>query len=190
MKTAVKNMLGQGTNLMRLFSLNREFSNELHKFLYPPEAQEYNETSLTISKKDFPYFLREETIQVEKVALIFKLKDGVENSTFNDYQFSISKDDIEKVPSLTLKVEEEKPEAEEGKTDAVDSPKFGGLPWGESEGISPSADGEGEWQLKTKAIPATDNEATRSLLNEVEIKAIEDIYLLFYYTIKEETNGD
>jgi hypothetical protein len=62
--------------LMRLFSLKQEFPNQLHQFLNPPAGETSHETTLTITKKHFPYFLKDECIKVTGVTLFLKPKDN------------------------------------------------------------------------------------------------------------------
>lgn len=79
-----------GSNdLMRLFSMKREFSNNLHKFLHPPAAGSGYETTLNITKKHFPYFLHDKSIAVkeEEIEVFLKLKDELQ---LQPVEFSIT----------------------------------------------------------------------------------------------------
>jgi hypothetical protein len=64
--------------LMRLFSLKQEFPNQLHQFLNPPAGETSHKITLTITKKHFPYFLKDECIDVTGVTLFLKPKDNTE----------------------------------------------------------------------------------------------------------------
>ena len=70
----------QEKGLMRLFSMKREFSNNLHKFLHPPVADGEYESTLNITKKHFPYFLHDKSIvvQEQEIDVFLKLKDELQ----------------------------------------------------------------------------------------------------------------
>ena len=98
-----------GSNdLMRLFSMKREFSNNLHKFLHPPAADSGYETTLNITKKHFPYFLHDKPIAVkeEEIEVFLKLKDELQlqpvefsiTGNVDDGEWILSSGDVELIP--------------------------------------------------------------------------------------------
>jgi hypothetical protein len=72
----------QGAGLQRLVSLRREFPNELHRLIFPPQGQD-QATELRMSKRYFPYFLKDRELTVTRIELFLKPKDG-ETVAFDD----------------------------------------------------------------------------------------------------------
>jgi len=98
----------ESNDLMRLFSMKREFSNNLHKFLHPPAANSGYETTLNITKKHFPYFLHDKPIAVkeEEIEVFLKLKDELQlqpvefsiTGNVDDGEWILSSGDVELLP--------------------------------------------------------------------------------------------
>ncbi|MEN8249898.1 MAG: neuraminidase-like domain-containing protein [Bacteroidota bacterium] len=91
-ETEIENSLieyAESNDLMRLFSMKREFSNNLHKFLHPLAANGGYETTLNITMKHFPYFLHDKTIvvQEQEIEVFLKLKDELQ---LQPVEFSIT----------------------------------------------------------------------------------------------------
>jgi hypothetical protein len=89
----LKDAKGNGIGLMRLFSLKQEFPNQLHQFLSEPTGENPHSTTLTIAKKHFPYFLKNEIIEIQEVQLVLKLKDSdsIESLMINDNNVKLNK---------------------------------------------------------------------------------------------------
>ncbi len=68
-------LAGEGAGLQRLISLKREFPNELHQFLFPAQGQN-QATELPMSKRYFPYFVKDRELTVSRIDLFLKPKDG------------------------------------------------------------------------------------------------------------------
>jgi hypothetical protein len=73
--TWLDELADQGGGLQRLISLEREFPNELHQFLFPAQGQNLA-TELRMSKRYFPYFVKDRELTVSRIDLFLKPKDG------------------------------------------------------------------------------------------------------------------
>jgi hypothetical protein len=81
LKTAVSNEIQAAVNamltslehsdtpLMNCFSMKQDFSNELHRLMYPSIPTSSQATTLDIDATKFPFFLRDKTIDIDKVKL-------------------------------------------------------------------------------------------------------------------------
>jgi hypothetical protein len=78
----------QGAGLQRLVSLKREFPNELHRLIFPPQGQD-QATELRMSKRYFPYFLKDRELTVTRIELFLKPKDG-ETVAFDDLSLQMN----------------------------------------------------------------------------------------------------
>jgi virulence-associated protein VapD len=145
-------------DLIRLFSMKHEFSNELHRFLYPPTEEADQEITMTIDRKNFPYFLHDETISVQQVELILKLKPGCELSGQTIIALARGTD----APTGG--------EALEPYSDPEDS-DFADLYKRTFDSISGEISDGDQWTLKAF---------------DLDPDVVEDIGLLFYYTISAE----
>ena len=147
-------------DLIRLFSMKHEFSNELHRFLYPPTEEADQEITMTIDRKNFPYFLHDETISVQQVELIVKLKPGCDEFSG---QIAISRGTDAPLDSEGIVlVPYSDPE----------DPDFADLYKATFEIPGEISDGD-QWTLKV-----TDD--------RLDPEGVENIGLLFYYTISAE----
>ena len=98
----------QEKGLLRLFSMKREFSTDLHKFLHPPAANSGYETTLNITKKHFPYFLHDKSIaiQEQEIEVFLKLKDELQlqpvefsiTGNVDDGEWILSSGNVELIP--------------------------------------------------------------------------------------------
>ena len=145
-------------DLIRLFSMKHEFSNELHRFLYPPTEEADQEITMTIDRKNFPYFLHEKTISVIQVELILKLKPGCE----------LSGQEIALVRGADAATG-----GEDLEPYSTEDPDFADLYTATCEISGEISDGD-QWTLKVTA-------------GRLDPDVVEDIGLLFYYTIKSES---
>lgn len=72
-RTAVNTMLTSLEHsdmpLMNCFSLKQDFSTELHQLMHSPASTSSQTTTLKIDAAKFPFFLRDKTINIEKVKL-------------------------------------------------------------------------------------------------------------------------
>jgi hypothetical protein len=139
-------------DLIRLFSMKHEFSNELHRFLYPPTEEADQEITMTIDRKNFPYFLHDETISVEQVELIVKLKPGC----------GLSGQKI-----ALARGTDAPPVGEDLEPYSIEDPDFADLYTATFTISGDISDGD-QWTLKAF---------------DLDPDVVEDIGLLFYYTI-------
>ena len=143
-------------NLIRLFSMKHEFSNELHRFLHPSTEESDQEITMTIDRKNFPYFLHDKTISVLGVELIVKLKQGCDEFIG---QIAIDRGADAHSGGIALEPYSEDPD-------------FADLYKATFASISGDISDGDQWTLKITA-------------DRLDPDGIEDIGLLFYYTIIE-----
>jgi hypothetical protein len=74
--------------LRRGFSMKREFPNELHRLIFPPQGQNQT-TELRMSKRYFPYFVKDRELTVNQVEVFLKPKDG-ETVDLNNLRLEIN----------------------------------------------------------------------------------------------------
>ena len=144
-------------DLIRLFSMKHEFSNELHRFLYPPTEEADQEITMTIDRKNFPYFLHDKTISVLGVELILKLKPGC----------VLSGQEIALVRGADAATG-----GEDLEPYSTEDPDFADLYMATCEISGEISDGD-QWTLKA--------------FEPLDPDVVEDIGLLFYYTIIKDT---
>ena len=75
-------------NLLRLFSLKHEFSNEWYRFLHPPEMADTQTLQLNLTPERFPFQFRGRTIEISEVELFLKFKETYtekDGNPLNDY---------------------------------------------------------------------------------------------------------
>jgi hypothetical protein len=143
--------------------MKHEFSNELHRFLYPLTEEADQEITMTIDRKNFPYFLHDKTISVLRVELILKLKPGCDEFSG---QIAIARGTDAPSEGEDIVPYSEDPDFAEDFADLYTTVTFDDIP---DDEIS---DGD-QWTLKAFDLLDPD--------------VVEDIGLLFYYTIKSDT---
>jgi hypothetical protein len=164
------------TGLLRLFSMKQEFSNELHQFLYPPKEQDGQEADIIISKKHFPYYLKDKTLQFHKSRLILKLRDEFKSIL-----------DVNNINNVKLWIEPgNNPEQQFNFTIDTELGNMASAEFALNDILGP-----GMSTLKIK-LAAKENDIqgfpTELFLQEenhyrINREAVEDIYLLINYTL-------
>ena len=72
-----KQQLPQQENLVRIFSMKHEFSNQFHSFLNPNNNDEDQKLELDLSQIHFPFQYRSRNISINKILFLLKFKDDI-----------------------------------------------------------------------------------------------------------------
>jgi hypothetical protein len=160
------------TGLYRLLSLRHEFPSQIHRFLHPVPDETVHETSLTIEKRHFPYFVQGKELAVQEIYIVVKPKDKSHRTYLDGSIVQLARVPLSStLPDIALAVDY-----------AEDNPAWGGLPVATVSGLSGSPDGE--WMLRLDPAMLPDElvilvEDQRRLNHEL----IDDIFLVVRYTI-------
>ena len=158
---------GERTGLFRIFSAKHEFPGDWHRFLYPASDDAPQVLPLGLTQDRYPFLFREKTIEITKVELLLKLKDGFDNADGAGIKFDLTEPQG-MILSLVLN-----PLA-----------AFGGLlhavyPMHAEQTLTSSP---GSWVLEVTDIPAALKNDDTDHLNP---EAIEDIGIICHYAVTE-----
>ena len=162
------------TGLFHFISLQREFSGELHRFLYPTGADDHDVT-LTLRRDHYPYLFQGRTLTVNRALLLLKLHDG---SLFDDDQ--------------PLAVELSRADGDLQSVDLVTAGDLlGGLPLAEYAHVAGEIVTEEAWRLRVSpaAVQALPDELHQIVevdganVPRLRVEQFEDIGLLVHYNV-------
>jgi hypothetical protein len=182
LQSEINKMVGtletEGSGLYRLLSLRQEFSTQFHRFLHPKTAEISHETSLTIEKSHFPYFLQNRGLTVQEIHVVVKPKNKNDRTHFDGHYLQLARAPLPPSEAASL--------GESMKVDtAVDNPDWGGLPAATFSSLTGSPGGEWALRLDPAALPkepvgiTIDVDGQRRLNPDV----IEDIFLVLRYVV-------
>lgn len=71
------NAVEGGAGFMHMFSMKQDFPTEWNQFLYPPESQEGQSTSVDVGLERYPYLVRNKTVSAVTIQAIMLVEDSV-----------------------------------------------------------------------------------------------------------------
>ncbi|TRX54812.1 hypothetical protein FNH22_18840 [Fulvivirga sp. M361] len=164
------------TGLQRMFSLEREFSTEMTALLHPSSDTEDYKTTIKLSDRNFPYFLRGRNLNMDNAFVLIRLKEEFQSEHLN---------------GLMLKW------VREGETvnfkTVVDNasvvPEYGNLQYSGFMGVTGDADGSWELLIKRDSITTLSDtlklkDATGTPISKsLDPNVIDDIYVLLEFKL-------
>ncbi|MGD2089730.1 MAG: neuraminidase-like domain-containing protein [Candidatus Aminicenantes bacterium] len=164
-----------GAGLYRLLSLRQEFSTQFHRFLHPKTADISHETSITIEKNHFPYFLQTRELTVQEIHVVLKPKNKDDCTRFDGQNLLLMR--------APLPPHDAAPDGESLVVDPAEiSPAWGGLPTATFSDLSGSSVGDWALRLNSTSLPdelTIDVDGKQRLNPDV----IEDIFLVLRYMV-------